>query len=117
MKNVSIDEVVNHHTGKPAWQFSYDDDEGKRHKSAYMESEKDAQDWVDQNDRNQVIEDLLKPFIYKEVKEDGQSDKYFDNMWLFFWGIMGTDIKNGIIKAIFSLKNKENEHLFPKIEK
>jgi hypothetical protein len=45
------------------------------------------------------IEKLIKDSVYKEVKADNQSDKYFENAWMVWWGLMDTDFMNGIIKA------------------
>lgn len=51
------------------------------------------------------IEQILKTSIWKEVKADGQSEKYFDNLWLFWWSAMDTNVQNGIINAFKENKN------------
>lgn len=48
---------------------------------------------------------LLKKNIHDEiVNNDGQSEKYFENYWLVWWGLMSTDCKNGLIKTLLELK-------------
>lgn len=54
------------------------------------------------------IEKLIKDSIYKEIKADNQSDKYFENAWMVWWGLMDTNFMNGIIKA-FTKYEKDNE--------
>lgn len=51
--------------------------------------------------------ELLKTNIHHEiVVVDGQSEKYFETFWLVWWGMMGTDCKNGLIKTLKELENK-----------
>lgn len=51
----------------------------------------------------QAVEEIIKPYIQKAVKDDGQSDKYMKSLWLVWWGIMSSDIKHGLVKAFQSL--------------
>ena len=55
------------------------------------------------------VEELLKKNIREELIADGQSELYVENIWLIWWGMMATDIKNGIIKSFNEINNKKNE--------
>lgn len=52
---------------------------------------------------DEVVE-LLKKNIHDEIIADGQSEKYFENFWLVWWGMMGTDCKNGLLKTFEQIK-------------
>ena len=96
-------ETINHHTGNPAWQVGIKDGRKKEQTSCYFVSEAECDEFITWREREDWVEEFIKPFIKAEVLKE-QSEKYFDSMWLFWWGVMGTDIKDGLVNAIMSLK-------------
>lgn len=45
------------------------------------------------------VEILLKKNIKEELLANGQSEEYVESLWTIWWGLMATDVKNGIIKS------------------
>lgn len=60
----------------------------------------------DDNNMDEIVEKLKKN-IHDEIIKDGQSEKYFETFWLMWWGMMGTDCKNGLLKTLQELNEKK----------
>lgn len=101
MNDIKIIPTINHHNNKPAWQFTFTDDKGKSQSSAYFDSEQEVKDFLAKRAEERKVEEFIKPFIHAEYTKE-QSEKAFENMWLWFWGIMDSDVKTGLVKAINS---------------
>jgi hypothetical protein len=54
---------------------------------------------------DEIIEQLKKN-VRDELIADGQSEKYFQNIWGLWWGMMSTDIQNGLLKTFKELNEK-----------
>ncbi len=57
------------------------------------------------------VEEILQRNIFALVIEDGQTHEYTKSMWSVWWGLMDTNIKEGLIAAMIEVSVARNAAL------